>query len=223
MSSWPGLRRAAVLGIVALGATACGAAMQEGSGANTHASTATEGGSVPAMTVTPGGDGESMAFPMRSFDGMTEVAQRTIPPASALPFAAAFPADAGAPMGVFVSKPADYPAGETEIVEEYDSSSPYGPFRVRESKHPDGELDQSFINGIPSVCAASCTDHRLVNLQPGIQGALLAGPDGPTSVTWLQGPYELIVIGPASTFSPDTAVAISKDVAARFAPTAANG
>ena len=69
MSSWPGVRKAAVLGLVALGATACGAAMQEGSGANPHASTASEGGSVPAMTVTPGGDGERMAFPMKSFDG----------------------------------------------------------------------------------------------------------------------------------------------------------
>ncbi|HXD68762.1 MAG TPA: hypothetical protein VN615_02805 [Gaiellales bacterium] len=67
MSACPGLRRAAVLGLVALGATACGAAMQEGSGANTHASMATEGGSVPAMTATPGGDGEPTAFPMKSW------------------------------------------------------------------------------------------------------------------------------------------------------------
>src|SRR6185437_13155621 len=94
MSACPRLRRAAVLGLVALGATACGTVMQEGSGANTHASMATDGGSVPAMTVTPGGDGEPMAFPMKSFDGMKEVAQRTIQPASALPFAAAFPANA---------------------------------------------------------------------------------------------------------------------------------
>jgi len=212
---------AAAVGV--LGATACGAAMQEGSGANSRTSTAAEGDSTPVATVTPGGDGEAMAFPMKSFDGMKEVAHETMPAASALPFAAAFPDNAGTPMGVFVSNPAEYPAGETEIVEEYDGSSPYGPFRVRESKHPDGELDQSFIDGIPSVCPASCTDHRLVALQHGIEGALLAGPDGPTSVTWLQGPYELIVIGPARTLSPDTAVAIARNVAEKFAPTAASG
>ncbi|HXD68763.1 MAG TPA: hypothetical protein VN615_02810 [Gaiellales bacterium] len=44
-----------------------------------------------------------------------------------------------------------------------------------------------------------------------------------SKLTWLQGRYELIVIGPASTFPPDTAVAISKGVAARFAPIAASG
>ena len=211
-----------MLGLLALGAAACGAAVHEGSGANTSVSAVTEGDSVPTVfTVSPSGDGEPMAFPMRSFDGMKEVAQGTVPPASALPFAAAFPAHAGTPMGVFVSIPADYPAGETEIVEEYDGSSPYGAFRVREEKHPAGELDQSFLDGILSVCTASCTDHRLVKLQPGIEGALLAGPNGPTSVTWLQGSYELIVIGPAHTFPPDTAVSIAKDVAAKFAPTAA--
>jgi hypothetical protein len=182
------------------------------------------GDSTPTVvTVVPNGagDDEAMVFPMKSFDGMKEVSQGAMPTASALPFAAAFPAKAGTPMGVFVSIPADYSAGETEVVEEYDGSSPYGPFRVREERHPAGELDQSFINGIPSVCSSSCTDARLVTLQPGIQGALLAGPDGPTSVTWLQGSYELIVIGPPSTFSPDTAVAVAENVAAKFAPTAA--
>jgi hypothetical protein len=182
------------------------------------------GDSVPMVVeVSPNGDGEPMAFPVRSFDGMTEVSHGAVPAASSLPFDAAFPGGAGAPMGVFVSIPAAYPDGETEVVVEYGRSSPYGPFRVREQKHPAGELDQSFIDGIPSVCARSCTDHRLVDLRSGIEGALLAGPYGPTSVTWLQGSYELVVIGPGKTFSPETAVGIAKDVADRFAATAAAG
>jgi len=104
-----------VLGLVALGATACGAAMQEGSGANTHASMDHRG----RLRRCDDGD----AGRRRRADGLSDEV-----------------------LGVFVSK-----------------------------------------------------------------------------LTWLQGRYELIVIGPASTFPPDTAVAISNGVAARFAPTAASG
>ena len=70
---------------------------------------------------------------------------------------------------------------------------------------------------------ATIVEPSTCGTQHGIEGALLAGPDGPTSVTWLQGPYELIVIGPARTLSPDTAVAIARNVAEKFAPTAASG
>lgn len=120
-------------------------------------------------------------------------------------------------MGVFVSIPADYPEGEEEIVAEYDASSPYGAFRVREEKTRKGLVDQSFIDQIPSICN-TCTDARLVDVTGSIKGALLAGPNGPTSVTWLQGAYKMIVIGPAKSFSPDTSVALAREVAAEFNP-----
>jgi hypothetical protein len=148
---------------------------------------------------------------------MTRVATDSVPAPSDLPFNAAFPKSADAPMGVFVSIPADYPVGENEVVAEYDASSPYGPFRVREEKTPKGLVDQSFIEGIPSICD-SCTDARLVDVTSDIKGALLAGPGGPTSVTWLQGDYEMIVIGPEKSFSPDASVALAREVATAFNP-----
>jgi hypothetical protein len=210
-----------ILGIVGLATTACGAAVNEGAG--TGGSTVTGGDSVPTViTVIPNGNpDEAMRFPEKSFEGMQEVVKGATPTASQLPFAAAFPSSAGTPMGVFTTIPADTPAEHSAVIEEFDASSPYGPFRVSEEKHPAGELDQSFINQIPSVCSSTCTDARLVSIQPGVEGALLAGPDGPTSITWLQGSYEMIVIGPPGTFTPQTAVSIAKQVAAKFAPTAA--
>lgn len=122
---------------------------------------------------------------------------------------------AGNPMAVWVSNPGTYPNGETEIVEEFDKTSPHGPFRVREER-PTGSVDQSFIDGIPKMCG-SCTDARLVQIQPGIQGALLVGAPRPTSVTWLQGHYEMIVIGP-SELTTNTAISIAQQVAGSFNP-----
>jgi hypothetical protein len=164
--------------------------------------------------------GEQPVFPMKTFSGMSKVATGAYAPPSALPFAADYPKSAGAPMGVFVSIPANYPPRETEIVEEYDSSSTYGAFRVREKEVPAGSLDQSFINQIPSICSTACNG-SLVTLEPGVVAALLAGTNGPTSLTWLQGQFEMIVIGPVDTFPADTAVAIAKEVAAGFNPTTA--
>ena len=112
---------------------------------------------------------------------------------------------------------ADHPDGEEEVVAEYDASSPHGAFRVREEKTPKGLVDQSFIEWIPSICD-TCTEHRLVDVTSDINGALLAGPNGPTSVTWLQGDYKLIVIGPEKSFSPDTSVALAREVATAFNP-----
>ena len=119
-------------------------------------------------------------------------------------------------MAVWVSNPGTYPNGETVIVEEFDKTSPHGPFRVREEKRPAGSVDQSFIDGIPKMCG-SCTDARLVQIQPGIQGALLVGAPRPTSVTWLQGRYEMIVIGP-SELTANTAISIAQQVAGSFNP-----
>jgi hypothetical protein len=216
-----GGRSAQVLVGIVIGSAICSGC---GAGATGNglsgSSTASGAVSEPVIqTVLPDG-GEKMVFPMRSFSGMTKVASGAYAPVSALPFAADYPTSAGLPMGVFVSIPNAYPAGETEVVEEYDSSSTYRAFRVREEATPAGSLDQSFINQIPSICD-TCTDARLVTLEPGVVGALLAGPNGPTSVTWLQGSFKMIVIGPAVTFPADTAVAVAKEVATGFNPVAA--
>jgi hypothetical protein len=202
--------------VVAVLAAGCGNAMG-GDASSPAAPAATAGDSVPTVETALLNGGEATQFPMTSFDGMTRVATDSVPAPSDLPFNAAFPKSADVPMGVFVSIPADYPVGEDEVVAEYDASSPYGPFRVREEKTPKGLVDQSFIEGIPSICD-SCTDARLVDVTSDIKGALLAGPSGPTSVTWLQGDYEMIVIGPEKSFSPDTSVALAREVATAFNP-----
>jgi hypothetical protein len=115
-------------------------------------------------------------------------------------------------MAVWVSNADAYAPGDSEVVLEYDGSSPYGAFRIRERQPPKGAHSKTFIQDIPGNCT-TCTDARLIDLGSGVQGALLAGDPGPTSVTWLQGPYEVIVIGPAESFSPEQAIALSHELA----------
>jgi hypothetical protein len=66
-----------------------------------------------------------------------------------------------------------------------------------------------------------CTS-TLIALGSRMQAALLYGPNGPTSVTWLERlggrTYQLVVIGPGSTFSPSTATGIAREIASGFAP-----
>jgi hypothetical protein len=208
--------RGAVLAVaLALVGSSCGQAVN-GDGSSPAGTTGGE--SIPTIETTFPDAGEKMVFPMKSFDGMNQVATNSFPDPADLPFNAVFPQSAKTPMGVFVSIPDDYPKGEEEVVAEYDGASPYGAFRLREEKTPPGLVDQSFIEEIPKVCD-TCTDARLVDIGSGIQGALLAGPDGPTSVTWLQGVYKMIVIGPPTdTFTTDAAIALAKEVAADFTP-----
>lgn len=211
------LRGLVLAAAVVLAGSGCGQAV--GGDASSPGAGATGGESVPTIETTFPNAGEKMVFPMKSIDGMNQVASNSFPDPADLPFNAAFPQSAKAPMGVFVSIPSDYPKDDEEVVAEYDGSSPYGAFRVREEKTPAGLVDQSFIEQIPKVCEKSCTDARLVDLGSGIEGALLAGPNGPTSVTWLQdGVYEMIVIGPPDTFTTDAAVSLAKEVASEFNP-----
>jgi hypothetical protein len=190
------LRGLALAAFVALAGSGCGQAVN--GDASSPGGGATGGESVPTIETTFPNAGEKMVFPMKSFDGMNQVATNSFPDPADLPFNAAFPQSAKAPMGVFVSIPDDYPKDEEEVVAEYDSSSPYGAFRVREERTPAGLLDQTFIEQIPKVCESTCSDARLVDLGSGIEGALLAGPNGPTSVTWLQDSvYKMIVNRPA--------------------------
>jgi hypothetical protein len=167
-----------------------------------------------------------MDFPMSSFGGMTRVSDHALPDPSALPFAVYLPQSAGSPMAVFVSQPSAYPKGEAEVVAEYDSSSPYGAFRVREYARSPQTGDATETLGESTFCqtdGASCTS-TLIHLRPDVAAALLYGPNGPTSVSWLERfgdtTYRLIVIGPKDTLSPQTATRLAQEVAAGFDPAA---
>jgi hypothetical protein len=177
----------------------------------------------------PAGDVSGrMDFPMSTFGGMSRISQRAPPDPAALPFDAFLPASAGAPMAVFVSEPGAYPKDVSEVVAEYDSSSPYGAFRIREEARPPQAGDADETQGMANFCqspGASCTS-TLIRLERDVPAALLYGPDGPTSVTWLERfgdtTYQLIVIGPDATLSPDTATRVAREVAAGFNPAAAS-
>jgi hypothetical protein len=152
---------------------------------------------------------------MESIPGYVKVSENAVPGSAKLPFDAAFPESAGDPVSVFVSdRRADEP-NDVEIDAEYGTGSAYGAFRLRERHFPSGSLDQSFIEAIPSLCG-DCTDARTVTVAPGVTGALLAGGSGPVSITWLQGQYELILIGPKESFSADAAQKVASEIAASF-------
>jgi len=52
-----------------------------------------------------------------------------------------------------------------------------------------------------------------VALAPGVRGAVLAGGNGPNSVTWLQNGLEMVVLGPAIDFSAARAAAAARALA----------
>ncbi len=155
--------------------------------------------------------GEPFLWSASHVDGMKTVAVDKRPSPATLPFPAAVPADAGTPSYVFVSDPAHSPADQPVVTLQYGQSSPFGVLRVVEEKGPPGVVDQSFIRELSSVCT-DCTDNRPVAVTPAIQGALMAGPPA-TSVTFLVGRYQVVVIGPAATFGTDHAVAVASEVA----------
>lgn len=202
-------------------AAACGStAVGDGSGPADAV-----GGSVPTVvSVAPGDTEPGDGIPMRSASDMTVVARDQLPDASALPFDASFPGSAGTPLVVFVYDPVQHLAG---VDAEYDASSPYGAFRFREERHPVGEIGNlvksasGFCNDGGDGAGSGCTS-ALVDVGSGLQGAVLYGPNGDTSVTAVDTvdgqDYTLIVMGPPATFTPDRAEAAMRDVVAHFHP-----
>jgi hypothetical protein len=204
--------------LVASLATACGStAAGDGSGPVSP--------SVPSVvTVAPGDTEPGDGIPMRSASDMTVVARNKLPDPSALPFDASFPISAGKPLVVFVYNPLQHLAG---VDAEYDASSPYGAFRLREERHRAGEIGDlvksvsGFCNDGGDAAGSGCTS-ALVGVGSGLQGAVLYGPNGDTSVTAVDTlgghDYTLIVMGPPATFTPDRAEAAMRDVVAHFRP-----
>ena len=200
-------------------ATACGERMGD---------TVSAGGSVPGVvTVVPNGgsEGGEMVFPADRFDDERKVADHEVPNLADLPFAASFPESAGVPQSVYVVKPGSLPKDETQVRAEYGTSSPWGAFRVTEGSRPPLSGDMSEAESISHFCqddpGATCTS-ELIHLSPTIVAGLLYGPDGPTSVTWVERfgdtAYRFVVMGPPSTFTPDIATRVSTEVATGFAP-----
>lgn len=174
---------------------------------------------------SPGDTEPGNGYPMRSASDMTAVARNELPAASAVPFEASFPRSAGKPLVVFVYDPVQPLAG---VDAEYDASSPYGAFRLREERTPAGVLERDFVRSVSGFCSdggdgagSGCTS-ALVDVGAGLRGAILYGPNGDTSVTAVETldgqDYKLIVMGPRATFTPDRAEAAMRDVVARFHP-----
>ena len=90
----------------------------------------------------------------------------------------------------------------------YGASSRFGVFRFTAWKRPSG-FGRHSLHSLAGECDV-CSDNRLVTLAPGVRGAVLVGGNGPNSVTWLQRGLEMVVLGPAATFSETRAIAAAR-------------
>jgi hypothetical protein len=203
-----------VLLVLCLLAAGCGGAARDSArpaGATPAAVTTTVPPTTTSSSAVPPIDpAPPIQFSATNLDGFTAVVRHALPgPGAHLPYRLALPAVAHTPAAVFVSNPDTLP--KPRVIAQYPSSSPFGTFWIQQDNPPD--VDQSFIESVAANCI-SCDDHRLVQVAPGIEGALLAGPYGPTSVTWLENGLLFVVIGPQETFSSKLAIAIARATAA---------
>jgi hypothetical protein len=110
----------------------------------------------------------------------------------------------GPPSGV-------YAGGRRAALILYGAGSRYGVFRFT-ARRLDGGFDAGTVRALASACNV-CTENRLVLLAPGVRGALLAGGNGPNSVTWIENGLNMMVLGPASSFDGARAVAAARALA----------
>jgi hypothetical protein len=109
----------------------------------------------------------------------------------------------GPPIGVYRS------SGRALVL--YGERSPGGVFRFTAAREPRG-FGQHALRDLSRECSV-CSDNRRVALAPGIGGALMAGGNGPNSITWLEHGLEMQVLGPPSTFSAVRAIAVARALA----------
>jgi hypothetical protein len=93
----------------------------------------------------------------------------------------------------------------------YGPASRYGIFRFTAEPRADG-FGARAVRALASECDV-CTENRLVLLAPGVHGALMAGGNGPNSVTWLEHGLHMMVLGPADSFDGPRAVAAAQALA----------
>jgi hypothetical protein len=109
----------------------------------------------------------------------------------------------GEPIGVYRDR-------HTALVL-YGPRSRYEIFRFTAAPRPSG-FGPATLRDLASECDV-CADNRPVLLAPGVRGALLAGGNGPNSVTWLQNGLDMVVLGPAGSFSGARAIGAARDLA----------
>jgi hypothetical protein len=109
----------------------------------------------------------------------------------------------GEPIGVYRNR-------QTALVV-YGPRSRYGRFRFTAAPQA-SSFGPATLRDLASECDV-CSDNRLVLLAPGVHGALLAGGNGPNSVTWLQNGLQMVVLGPAGSFASARAIGAARDLA----------
>jgi hypothetical protein len=109
----------------------------------------------------------------------------------------------GPPAGVYRS------SGRALVL--YGERSLGGAFRFTAAPRPSG-FSRHALRDLARECSV-CSDNRLVALAPGIRGALMAGGNGPNSITWLEDGLAMQVLGPATTFSTARAIAVARALA----------
>ena len=93
----------------------------------------------------------------------------------------------------------------------YGQRSLFGVFRFTAERRPSGFGARS-LRAVASECSV-CTTSRVTGLAPGVHGAVLAGGNGPNSVTWLEHGLEMVVLGPAASFSDTRAIGAARALA----------
>jgi hypothetical protein len=121
-----------------------------------------------------------------------------------LPFRVRIAPEIGRPVGVYVAR------RERIALILWGRRSRFGTFRM--TVQPRHDYTAHDVRVLASECGA-CADNRLVELTVGIRGALLAGGNGPNSVTWREHGRMAVVLGPARTFSREDAVAAARALA----------
>jgi hypothetical protein len=109
----------------------------------------------------------------------------------------------GAPVGAYRSR-------DVALIL-YGARSRYGVFRFTAARRSSG-FDAGALRAMASECDV-CAENRLVLLAPGVRGALLAGGNGPNSLTWLEHGLWMAVLGPACSFDGDGAIAAARGLA----------
>lgn len=93
----------------------------------------------------------------------------------------------------------------------YGARSRGGVFRFTVAPRQSG-LSAHILRDLAHECNV-CSDNRLVTLAPGVRGALMAGGNGPNSITWLERGLQMQVLGPATSFSAPRAIAVARALA----------